>query len=109
MTTHVPWVLLSVGLCVVLCSACGEKEPPKAARQPTPLDLSTAATISGQLRFAGAVPEQTVLQLGGWSECAAQHPGGRPYAGDIRVNDGQLPNAVGYVTEGLGDHAFRVP
>ena len=109
MTKHVPWTLLSVVLCVVLCSACGEKEPPKAARQPTPLDLSTAATISGQVRFAGAVPEQTVLQLGGWSECAAQHPGGRPYAGDILVNDGKLQNAVVYVKEGLGDRVFAVP
>jgi plastocyanin len=55
------------------------------------------------------VPEQTVLQLGGWSECAAQHPGGNPRAGDVLVNDGKLQNAVVYIKEGLGDHVFAVP
>ena len=108
MTKRAYWTLWSAGICLVLFSACGEKEPAKPARQPTPLDLSTTGTISGQVRFAGAVPEQTVLQLGGWAECAAQHPGGRPYAGDLLVNDGNLQNAVVYVKEGLGDRVFAV-
>jgi plastocyanin len=109
MTNRQPWMLLSVVVFLTLFSACGEKEPAKPARQPTPLDLSTVGTISGRVRFEGPIPEQTVLRLGGWSECAAQHPGGLPYARDILVNDGKLQNAVVYVKEGLGDRVFAAP
>jgi plastocyanin len=109
MTEHKHWTLLSVAMLVVLCVGCGEKEPAKSARQPTPLDLSTTGTISGQVRFEGPVPEQTILQLSGWSECAAQHAEGNPRAGDVLVNDGKLQNAVVYVKEGLGDRVFVVP
>ena len=109
MTKRTSSMLVSVGIFFLLCSACGEKEPPKPARQPTPLDLSTTGIISGQVRFAGSVPEQTVLQLGGWSECAAQHPGGNSRAGDVLVNDGTLQNAMVYVKKGLEDRIFAVP
>ena len=102
------WTLLSVGILGVCCAACGEREPAQPARQPTPLDLSTVGTISGQVRFEGPVPEQTILQLGGWSECAAQHTG-PVYAGDILVNNGKLQNAVVYVKTGLGDRVFAIP
>jgi plastocyanin len=103
------WLPVSIGIFLTFCTACGEKESAKPARQPTPLDLSTTGTISGQVRFDGPVPEQTVLQLSGWSECAAQNPGGNPRAGDILVNAGKLQNAVVYVKEGLGARVFAVP
>jgi plastocyanin len=109
MTRHQTIGQAIVGLLLASCFACGEKEAAKPARQPTPLDLSTTGTISGQVRFDGPVPAQGVLQLGGWSECAAQHPGGNPPAGDVLVNDGKLQNAVVYVKEGLGDRVFVVP
>lgn len=108
MTNHRYWTLISAML-LLLFSACGESEQSKPARQPTLLDLSTTGTISGQVRFEGPVPEQTTVQLGGWSECASQHPGGLPKAGDILVNDGKLQNAVVYVKEGLEDRIFAVP
>ena len=109
MPRGVPWLPVSIGIFLILCVACGEKESAKPPRQPTPLDLSTTGTISGQVRFDGPVPEQTVLQLSGWSECAAQHPEGNPRAGDILINDGKLQNAVVYIKEGLGDRVFAVP
>jgi plastocyanin len=108
MTIRIHWIL-SIGISLLLCSACNEPEQANPARQPTPLDLSTTGTISGQVRFEGPVPEQAVLQLGGWSECAAQHPEGNPRAGDILVNDGKLQNAMVYVKEGLGNRVFAVP
>jgi plastocyanin len=61
------------------------------------------------VRFEGTSAAQTVLQLSGWSECAAQHPEGNPPAGDVLVNDGKLQNAVVYVKDGLGDRVFAVP
>jgi len=98
-----------IGVCIMLCSACGGGDSGKSARQPTPLDLSTTGTIVGVVRFEGPVPEQSVVQLSGWSECAAQHPEGNPKAGDVLVNDGKLQNAMVYVKDGLGDRVFAVP
>src|SRR5437868_14761527 len=96
------WIPVSIGIFLLLCTARDDTGSTTSARQPTPLDLSTAGTISGRVRFDGLAPEQTVLQLGGWSECAAQHPGGNPRAGDVLVSDGKLRNAVVYVKGGLG-------
>lgn len=88
--------------------ACQEEVPKPPPREVTPLDLSIAGTVSGQVLFAGPVPEQTVLRLGGWAECASQHTG-PVYAGDVLVNDGRLQNTVVYVKEGLGNRVFAVP
>jgi len=89
--------------------SCGGGDSAKPARQPTPLDLSTTGTISGVVHFEGAAPEQTTVQLSGWSECAAQHPEGNPKAGDILVADGKLQNALVYIKEGLGERVFALP
>jgi plastocyanin len=103
------WLFTLTSLCAALCFACGGGDSTKPARQPTPLDPATTGTIVGVVRLEGPVPEQTVLQLSGWSECAAQHPEGNPKAGDVLVNDGQLQNAMVYVKDGLGDRVFAVP
>jgi hypothetical protein len=102
-------VVFLVGVCLILNFACGGGDSAKPARQPTPLDLSTTGTVSGVVRFEGGAPEQSVMQLSGWSECAAQHPEGNPRAGDILVNDGKLQNAMVYVKDGLGERVFAVP
>ena len=99
--------LIALGL-LLLCSACNSPTPSKPPRQPTPLDLSTVGTISGSVRFEGPVPAQSVMQLGGWSECAAQHEG-TVYAGDVLVTNGKLQNALVYIEDGLGERVFAVP
>lgn len=98
-----------IATCLLLSSACGGGDSAKPARQPTPLDLSTTGIISGIVQFDGAAPEQTVAQLSGWSECAAQHPEGNPKAGDVLISDGKLQNAMVYIKDGLGDRVFAVP
>ncbi len=100
--------LIFIGLLISLLIACNSSTPPKPPRQPTPLDLSTVGTIAGTIHFDGSVPEQSVLQLGGWSECAAQHEG-TVYAGDVLVRDGRLQNALVYIKGGLGERVFAVP
>jgi len=103
------WTLLFLSACTVLNFACGGGDSAKPARQPTPLDLSTTGTITGVVQVEGAVPEQSIAQLSGWSECAAQHPEGNPKAGDILVKDGKLQNALVYIKDGLGERVFAVP
>jgi hypothetical protein len=61
-----------------------------------------------QCPFDGAAPEPSLVQLSGWSECAAQHPEGNPKANDMLINNGKLQNAVVYVKDGLGDRVFAV-
>lgn len=103
------WLQALIGVSIFLSSACGGGDAPKAARQPTPLDLSTTGTLSGVVRFAGIAPEQSIAQLSGWSECAGQHPEGNPKAGDVLVNDGKLQNAMVYIKDGLGNRVFALP
>src|SRR6185295_1642806 len=80
----------------------------KEHRPPTPLDPATVGTISGEVRFTGTPPAETVLQLGSVKDCAVLHEG-TVTAGDVRVHDGQVENAVVYVKQGLGDRVFVVP
>jgi len=103
-------VITSVALCALM-SACGGggQESAKPTQQATPLDMSTVGTISGVVRFAGAVPEQSVAQLSGWAECASQHPQGNPPSGDVLVNDGRVQNALVYIKDGLGNREFATP
>ena len=107
MNHFLSFALLSLSLTTCL-SACGESGPPKPPRQPTPLDMSRVGSISGSIHFEGPVPERSVLQLGGWSECAAQHEG-TVYASDVLVTNGKLQNALVYIKHGLGDRIFAVP
>jgi plastocyanin len=95
----------------VLLTACGGggQEPAAPARQATPLDLSTVGTITGSVRFDGPAPEQSVAQLSGWSECAAQYPQGNPPAGDVLIKDGKLQNVMVYIKDGLGSRVFAIP
>jgi plastocyanin len=90
---------------LVLAAGCQRE---RSEREPTPLDLATVGTIAGEVRFEGAVPAQTVLQVGSFAECAAQHSG-PVLAGDVLVHDGRVENAIVYVSEGLGDRVFAVP
>lgn len=100
---------LALPVCLLLvCAACdGMSEPPRP-RHPTPLDLTRVGTLSGTVFFDGPAPEPYALQLGGWSECAAQHDG-PVAAADVLVADGRLQNALVYIEDGLGERVFAVP
>ncbi len=93
----------------ILACAC-ETAPPetKMARTPTPLDLATTGSISGTVHLDGPTPEQRILHLGGWSECAA-HYKSTAYAKDVLVNQGLVQNCLVFVKEGLEDFVFPTP
>jgi len=94
----------------VLLAACGGSGGGRCAepRTPTPLDRSTAGSVSGAVRFEGVVPPMATLQLGAEPACGSQHAGPVP-AGDILVHDGKVENAFVYLKEGLGARVFAIP
>src|SRR5438309_1184474 len=79
-----------------------------APRTVTPLDPSTAGTITGTVTFAGPPPAMKPVALGGDPQCAIQHQG-PVLAGDALVHDGKVENAFVYVKDGLGARTFAVP
>jgi len=98
---------LSYVVVAVVLVACGGSTPPPA-RTPTPIDHSTTGTISGEVRFEGAVPALSEVRFGSFAECAQQHQG--PVStGDVVVADGKVANAFVYIKDGLGDRVFAVP
>jgi plastocyanin len=103
------WRLALASLLLGL-SACGggDAPPPAPPRQPTPLDLATTGTITGQVRFEGTPPPMKEIRFGSFAECAAQHPGPVD-SGDALVHDGLVQNAFVYIADGLGNRVFAIP
>src|SRR5262245_49911968 len=78
-------------------------------RAPTPLDRSTVCVIAGEVRFAGTPPASRTVDMSSAKDCAAQHPAGPVDAGDVRVQNGKVQDAIVAITGGLGDRVFAVP
>ncbi len=107
MVAPMPRARLALALC--LLAACGRDESAcTAPRTVTPLDPSTAGTITGTVTFAGLPPAMKPVALGGDPQCAIQHQG-PVLAGDALVQDGKVENAFVYVKDGLGARTFAVP
>ncbi len=105
--------MLIAVLCALLAlAACNKKEeaPAPAAEQPmaqpaaTPIDPATVATISGTVKFDGAAPKASKIDM-------SQDPGckGTNESEAIVVNGGNLANVFVYVKEGLGNRTFDPP
>ena len=73
-----------------------EDAPPEDNRPPTPVPAETSATIRGIVSFKGSPPAPAPLNPSG--DCP--HLKGKD-AGDIRVADGKVQNAVVWVSGGL--------
>jgi plastocyanin len=99
--------LVSLLLALVACGG-SDAPPPAPVRQPTPLDLATTGTISGQVRFEGTPPPMKEIRFGSFAECSTQHPGA-VYADDALVHDGKVQNAFVYIADGLGNRVFAIP
>ena len=107
MVAPMPRARLALALC--LLAACGRDESAcTAPRTVTPLDPTTAGTITGTVTFAGPPPAMKPVALGGDPQCATQHQG-PVLAGDALVHDGKVENAFVYVKDGLGARTFAVP
>jgi plastocyanin len=103
-----------LALCALLVlAACSKKEeaPSPTAEQPaasapaaTPIDPATVATVSGTVKFDGAAPKASKIDM-------SQDPGckGMNEAENVVVIGGDLANVFVYVKDGLGSRTFDVP
>lgn len=111
--------LILIGLVSALLVGCNSKEeaptvtsdvskevPASAGQTP---DLSQAGSVSGRVRFEGAVPEMRDLSVKGNPECSVHHAGGTIAQEELIVKDGNLKNAFVYVKSGLEPYAFPTP
>jgi plastocyanin len=112
------WAKIGIGalaLCALLVlAACSKKEEapasspmaeqPAASATATPIDPATVATISGTVKFDGAAPKASKIDM-------SQDPGckGMNEAENTVVTGGDLANVFVYVKDGLGSRTFDVP
>jgi plastocyanin len=110
------WMLLTATLALgalVMLGACnkGSEQSSNSAEQPaqpapaaTPIDPATVATVSGTVKFDGAAPKASKIDM-------SQDPGckGTNEAENIVVSNGDLANVFVYVKDGLGNRTFDVP
>jgi hypothetical protein len=107
--------LLVGAVCLlVLLAGCSKKENPAeqpAASAPaaspaaaSAIDPATAATVSGTVKFEGAVPKAAKIDMSQDTNCKGSNT-----AEGVVVSDGHLANVFVYVKEGLGNRTFDIP
>jgi plastocyanin len=82
------------------------KEAKEASAPAAPIDQSTVATINGSVKYDGAVPKPTKIDMSQDAVCASK---GQNVAETIVVDKGNLANVFVYVKDGLGDRTFNPP
>ena len=109
-------LLALIGVCLIV-AACGGgggggggDGAGGGGPQPTsPVDPTTAATISGKVLFTGAAPEPQPILMDAEPICQEKYPDGA-FTEEVVVNDnGTLQNVFVYVKSGLGDLKFPIP
>src|SRR5215471_2312042 len=106
------WLAMLSLLGLLLLAACSKKEEtpssesaaPAAAPAAAPIDPATAATVSGTVTFAGAVPKPVKIDMSQDPACK-----GTNQAETLVADGGKLANVYVYVKEGLGDRTFDAP
>ncbi len=102
---------------LLLLPSCGGKktevteqpsEAPSGA-QPTPIDQSTVAAITGKVVFQGGKPKLARIMMDQDPVCVQKHSGAvYPEDGEMNSN-GTLPNVFVYVKEGAEKYTFSAP
>lgn len=111
------WVVL-LGLCaivsvgIVLLTGCSKKSeesaPPNNMASPAPaampIDPATAASVSGTVTLAGAVPKMAKIDMSQDPACK-----GANMAESVVADGGKLANVFVYVKDGLRNRTFDTP
>jgi len=107
-------VVLAAALGLVLVS-CGKKDEQPAetastaAPTGTPVDASTAGSISGTIKLDGAAPAPHKINMAAEAFCLSQHPTPINDQEVVAAPGGTLANVVVYVAEDMSKYAFTTP
>jgi len=102
----------------LILGACGNKQESGTGQQqssataqsaPNPVDMATAANITGTVKFSGTAPKAQKIAMDADAYCKTQHT--TPVmTEDVVVNpNGTLKFVYVYVKSGLGDKKFPAP
>jgi plastocyanin len=107
-------ILLLLALAgLLVLAACNKKEStpesqpastPAAAPAATPIDQATVGSVSGSVKFDGAAPKPSKIDMSQDPACK-----GTNEAETVVVDKGNLANVFVYVKDGLGSRTFDVP
>ncbi len=113
------WKLVPLGTIAALaltgCGGGGGESgtggtPGSTAAVAFPVDTTTAATITGTVRFAGTRPTLARIDMSEEATCAGKHPNGAFDESVVVNSNGTLANVYVYVKEGLSPSlTFPVP
>jgi plastocyanin len=103
-TTYTRTWQLAASALLIGVAACGggdgtdqSSQAPEAAPA---APIANAATLTGEVLFTGAVPQQQPIDMSEEPTCADKHDG-MAVNEDVVVNDGRLQNVFVYVRDGL--------
>jgi plastocyanin len=99
-------------IAILLVAGCSKKEPaeeqptssPAATAPAAPIDPTTAATVSGTVKFEGAPPKPAKIDMSQDPNCKGSNT-----AENVVITGGDLANVFVYVKEGLGNRTFAPP
>jgi plastocyanin len=117
MNKKTSWRMISVSalglIAFLLTTACNKKEeqpantmsqPAASAPAATPIDPATVATVNGTVKFDGAAPKASKIDMSQDPACKGMNE-----AENVVVDAGNLSNVFVYVKDGLGSRTFDVP
>ncbi|MGA7929618.1 MAG: carboxypeptidase regulatory-like domain-containing protein [Candidatus Sulfotelmatobacter sp.] len=117
MNKKTSWRMLALGTvalsALLLTAACNKKEEQPAnsmsqsaapAPAAAPIDPTTAAAVSGTVKFDGAAPKLSKIDMSQDPACKGMNE-----AENVVVMGGDLANVFVYVKDGLGSRTFDVP
>src|SRR5438876_7875601 len=110
------WLALLVALAVLITIAgCSKKETTNETQGSSaaetkaasaPIDKSTVGSISGTVKFDGAKPKATKIDMSQDPVCAKK---GENVAETVAGDEGDLANVFVYVKNGLADRTYETP
>ncbi len=107
MTTKslIPIVALTAMICICSLKAVKAGGPPASVSNTT----TGTATLRGVVKFVGAAPKSTPVNMAADSSCAKQHP--VPVLSQDVVTDANrgLQNVIVFIADGLGNQTFDPP
>jgi len=103
---------LSLRLIAVLFMLVASFENSRAGSSAAPSNNPSGSgnsAVMGRVRFEGAAPAHTRINMSTDPSCAKAHAGAVVSDEFVVGNDGALGNVVVFISDGLGDRSFDVP